>query len=205
MRIIILLFLLIIFKLSHAFAQAELNKDARFSFCKQSAVLNYYQDISDKSIDDLVSNNLMAERIVVSKAQKRLIVLSGNSIIRSIPVVFGFNFSGGKKQFEGDGKTPEGIYFIDSKNNKSKYHLALHTSYPNAQDIAYADKFNKTAGSDIMIHGFPTQDKDLLAVAQEKHSTGFHWTEGCVAMTNAEIREVFDLTKTGTLVEFCPM
>ncbi len=191
--------------MSNAFARTELNKNARFSFCEQAAVLNEYQDLSQASLTDLIKSKHMAERILVSKNQKRLLVLSQNKIIRSIPVVFGFNFLGGKKEFEGDGKTPEGIYFVDSKNSRSKYHLALHTSYPNAQDAAYAKQFNQSAGSDIMIHGFPTQDKDLLAIAEQKHASGFDWTEGCVAMTNAEIKEIFQLTQTGTLVEFCPL
>lgn len=108
----------------------------------------------------------------------------------------------GHKQFEGDGKTPEGRYNIEFKNSKSTYNLALRVSYPNTEDREFAKSQGKSAGGDIMIHGFPKERLAWYAVAAVHPLAD--WTMGCIAVTDAEIKEIFDNTAVKTVVDICP-
>jgi murein L,D-transpeptidase YafK len=99
----------------------------------------------------------------------------------------------GHKQFEGDGKTPEGQYFISHKNPDSNYHLSLRISYPNEADIAFAEAEGKSPGGDIFIHGGPN-----TRVSKRD------WTFGCVALTDKEIEIVYSMVKPGTPVFILP-
>ena len=99
----------------------------------------------------------------------------------------------GHKQFEGDGKTPEGQYFISHKNPDSQYHLSLGISYPNEADIAFAEAEGKSPGGDIFIHGGPN-----TRVSKRD------WTWGCIALTDKEIERVYSMVKPGTPVFILP-
>jgi murein L,D-transpeptidase YafK len=99
----------------------------------------------------------------------------------------------GHKQFEGDERTPEGRYVIDYGNPNSAYHLSLHISYPNAQDRAFAESQARSPGGDIFIHGQP----NALPIGR---MTG-DWTDGCIALSNAEIEELWSLIGDGTPIE----
>ncbi len=93
----------------------------------------------------------------------------------------------GPKRQEGDGRTPEGRYAIDWRNAKSKYHLSLHISYPDAADVARAREAGVDPGGDIMIHGFPDG-------ARREGD----WTQGCIAVTDEEMDEIWGLVEEGT-------
>lgn len=102
----------------------------------------------------------------------------------------------GHKQFEGDERTPEGRYVINYGNPRSAYHLSLHISYPNAADNAFAESRGKPPGGDIFIHGQPN---GLLA----GRGMG-DWTDGCIALSNREIEELWTLVRDGTPIEITP-
>lgn len=105
----------------------------------------------------------------------------------------------GHKTHKGDGRTPEGQYTIDWRNSASAYHLSLHISYPNAADRTAAASRRADPGGMIMIHGLPNQ-LETLGTAHPHCD----WTNGCIAVTNAEIREVWDLVPDGTPIAIHP-
>lgn len=121
-----------------------------------------------------------------------MLLLSGESVVRSYRIALGRDPLG-HKQEEGDGRTPEGRYTIDRRNPKSKFHLSLHISYPNRADHARAAAAGVSPGGDIMIHGL----KPGVSHPED-------WTAGCIAVTNAEMEEVWDLVADGTPVEINP-
>lgn len=178
-------------------------RDLKYRYCDHLADLDAYQDLSATSLEDLKTQKRHGERIVVSKDRRRLYLVSGQDILRSVYVAFGPDMRG-PKHFEGDGKTPEGLYTIDFKNEKSDYYLALHVSYPNKADLAYAKDQGKSAGGDIMVHGFPT-DPSAAKWVEWGHFFGMNWTQGCMAMTNEEISQVYQLVQEGTPIEICPL
>ncbi|HUD27626.1 MAG TPA: L,D-transpeptidase family protein [Novosphingobium sp.] len=102
----------------------------------------------------------------------------------------------GPKRFEGDERTPEGRYTIDWGNPKSAYHLSLHISYPNEADRAYAARFGRSAGGMIMIHGQP--------VGWTSGRVPGDWTDGCIAVSDAEIEALWDAVPDGTPIEIVP-
>jgi murein L,D-transpeptidase YafK len=133
------------------------------------------------------------DRVVVNKARREMLLLSGESVVRSYRVALGRDPIGHKLQ-EGDGRTPEGCYRIDRRNPRSRYHLALHISYPNAADSEHARALGVEPGGDIMIHGLKTG-------AGHPESD---WTQGCIAVTDAEMDEIWELVADGTPVEINP-
>ena len=102
----------------------------------------------------------------------------------------------GPKRFEGDERTPEGRYSIDHGNLGSAYHLSLHISYPDAQDRAYARSQGRSPGGDIFIHGQP----NWLSAGRAPGD----WTDGCIALADAEIEELWGLVGDGTAIEIVP-
>ena len=169
-----------------------------YSFCdditKIDKLLNRTFETSDRLLDERVN----VDRIVVSKDRKILYLVSGDSLLRQYNVAFGTNPEG-HKQFEGDRKTPEGMYTIDYKNPKSEYTKALHISYPNKKDLEFAKSQGKSAGGAIMVHGFKPD-----SVMNPRHYKR-NWTHGCVAVTTEEIEEIYSLVKVNTLIEICSM
>jgi murein L,D-transpeptidase YafK len=134
-----------------------------------------------------------ADRIVVVKSDRRLDLLRDGQVIRSYPVRLGRN-PVGPKIFQLDGRTPEGIYTIDSRSRASAFHLALHISYPQAENVARAAKYNLPAGGAIFIHGTPGTGKRFER----------DWTDGCIAVSNRAIEEIWTLVDDGTPVEIRP-
>ena len=139
-----------------------------------------------------------ADQIIVLKSQHTLTLLSHGKPIKTYKVALGTDGSG-PKEHQGDHKTPEGKYIIDAKNPKSRFHLALHVSYPNAADKAHAKAQGLPPGGDIMIHGV---EKKYEYLGSLQHN--YDWTDGCIALTNPEIEEVSRLVPIGTLVEIKP-
>lgn len=129
-------------------------------------------------------------RIVLYKGRRRLYLLSGEDIVKEYRVGLGFAPKG-PKRFEGDGKTPEGSYFIDRRNPRSSFHLSLGISYPNAADLAYAAKHGKRAGGDIFIHGRERQHR----------GKGRDWTAGCIAVKDRQVEEIYMMVRLGTQID----
>src|SRR6266403_5500211 len=142
--------------------------------------------------------NATIDRIVVEKSARRLSIFCHGRKLKSYRIALGRNPIGAKEQ-EGDLKTPEGIYKIDSRNPQSSFHLALHISYPSEEDNSRAAARGVSAGSDIMIHGIQNGRGWIGAFHRWKD-----WTLGCVAVTNEEIEELWRVTADGTAIEIRP-
>lgn len=138
------------------------------------------------------------DRIVVHKSIRTLQLYANNKLIKTYKIALGRNPIGHKQQ-EGDSKTPEGLYYITHHNPRSSYHLSLGISYPNKQDKENAQKHNVSAGGDIMIHGLPNYAPFFGAFHSLKD-----WTQGCIAVTNSEIEEIYKAVSDGTPIEILP-
>uniref|UniRef100_C6E9J8 ErfK/YbiS/YcfS/YnhG family protein n=1 Tax=Geobacter sp. (strain M21) TaxID=443144 RepID=C6E9J8_GEOSM len=139
-----------------------------------------------------------ADKILIEKKARRLTLLSKGEVIKSYKISLGENPNGPKER-QGDNKTPEGIYRIDSRNNDSQYHLSLHISYPNEQDKRRAKQLGVSPGGNVMIHGM----RNGFSWFGEHH-TSIDWTKGCIAVTDEEIQEIAELVPIGTVVEITP-
>jgi len=138
------------------------------------------------------------DRVIVNKAKRELLLMHEGNMVRSYRVALGRNPVGPKTK-QGDGKTPEGIYSISGRNAASAFHRALRVSYPNSADRAQAKRLGVAPGGDIMIHGLPNGQGHI-----GKAHLQSDWTEGCIAVTNAEIEEIWGLVRDGTRVEINP-
>lgn len=138
------------------------------------------------------------DRVIVNKSRRELLLLAGQNVLRSYRVALGFDPVGHKVQ-EGDGRTPEGRYTIDRRNPQSAYHLALRISYPNEADRRRAADLGVDPGGDIMIHGLPNG----VDAAGHGHPDR-DWTRGCIAVTDVEMEEIWELTPDGVVVEINP-
>ncbi|QNP40514.1 L,D-transpeptidase family protein [Lysobacter solisilvae (ex Woo and Kim 2022)] len=140
---------------------------------------------------DLLPKEQRATRILVDKSDRLLTLYRDDAVIAQYRVRLGANPEGDKVQY-GDERTPEGNYEIDSKNAESKFHLGLHISYPNAQDRSEAEDKKVDPGGAIMIHGGNAWWRP------------FNWTDGCIAVSNREIEEIWKRVGTGTPVTIVP-
>jgi len=142
------------------------------------------------------AETIQADHILVDKSDRTLTVyLAGTVIARYDGLRFG-DQPEGHKRFEGDERTPEGDYIIDTRNPNSSYHLSLRISYPNAQDRAYAEARGRSPGGDIFIHG------QLNGYAGPALPTD--WTDGCIALSNDEIEQLWQLVPDGTPIRIQP-
>jgi len=136
-----------------------------------------------------------ADKIVVVKSTHTMTLYSKGSVLRTYRVALGRG-QGNAKQQQGDHETPEGLYTIDAKNAHSRFHLALHVSYPNAEDKQRAKKLGVAPGGDIMIHGIEN-GLGWIGSLQRR----LDWTDGCIALTDVEMDEVWKLVPNGTTIE----
>lgn len=132
-------------------------------------------------------------QVIVQKDERRLFLMHHNKVLKTYPVELGFAPQG-HKQFEGDGKTPEGFYYIDRRNPNSKFHLSLGISYPNDEDRARAEALGQKPGGDIFIHG----QKSLFDRGEGD------WTWGCIAVTNDEIEDIYAMVGDMTPIQINP-
>ncbi|MCX7914140.1 MAG: L,D-transpeptidase family protein [Thermodesulfovibrionales bacterium] len=146
----------------------------------------------------LSADYLKADKIIVLKGKRLLFLLKEGQIIRIYKVALGKDPIGPKVRL-GDNKTPEGIYTISSRKYSEKYYLTIFISYPNERDIENAKKLGVNPGNSIAIHGLP---KDLASL--NKLHRRLNWTNGCIAVTNEEIEEIWKLIEDGTPVEIRP-
>lgn len=132
-------------------------------------------------------------RIVVYKERRKMYLLHHAEVLKDYPIDLGFAPTG-PKRIEGDGKTPEGRYFIDRRNPNSTFHLSLGISYPNAADVARAKALGEPPGGDIFIHGqrLPTSPK------------GDDWTLGCISVKNRQMEDIYAMVEDGTVIDILP-
>jgi murein L,D-transpeptidase YafK len=139
-----------------------------------------------------------ADRVVVRKGARTLELLAQGKVLKSYQVSLG-GHPVGHKQKEGDQRTPEGIYTIDYRNPNSAFHKSLHVSYPSPGDKAAASTANVSPGGMIMIHGLPNRFGWWGRFHRLRD-----WTVGCVAVTNPEIEEIWQVVEDGTPIELLP-
>ena len=141
-----------------------------------------------------------ADRVLVYKGQRRLTLMRGERIIKTYRVALGRYAKGPKKQ-RGDAKTPEGLYIVDYRidSDRSKFYKALHISYPNALDRRRAALLKVDPGGQIMIHGLP-----MNWSASDLGHPKLDWTQGCIAVTNREMDEIWAAVADGTTVQIYP-
>ncbi|KEO54493.1 L,D-transpeptidase family protein [Thioclava pacifica] len=132
-------------------------------------------------------------QIQVFKANRMMYLLHGDEVLKKYKIGLGGDPIG-PKQFEGDGKTPEGFYYINRRNPNSAYYLSIGISYPNPQQVAFAQSQGKKAGGDIFIHGRDGKNK----------GRGKDWTAGCIAVKDKEIREIYAMVQDGTPIFIFP-
>ena len=142
-----------------------------------------------------LSNDVQIDSIVVYKSKRQMEVYSKGELLKTYKISLGSE-PVGAKEFEGDKKTPEGLYFISDRNPNSRYHKNLGISYPNDDDIEYAKRFGKSAGSDIKIHGIGKYIPIIVHLAD--------WTLGCIAVTDEEIDELYNTVKIGAKINIKP-
>jgi len=130
--------------------------------------------------------------VQVHKNSRRMYLLHHQTVLAAYDIALGFAPEG-HKQFEGDGKTPEGSYTISYKNPDSEYHLSLMIDYPNDTDRAYASSMDKTPGGDIFIHGGPN-----------KRISQRDWTAGCISVSDKEMEIVYSMVREGTPIHILP-
>jgi murein L,D-transpeptidase YafK len=140
----------------------------------------------------------LADRIVVYKRRRILYLMRGRRVLRSYDIALGFVPEGDKQRF-GDGRTPEGSYIIDWRNPRSDFHLSLHISYPRVEQRRVAEEAGHDPGGAIMIHGLPNGSS-----ARTIRHPAYDWTNGCIAVTNAEIEEIWSLVADGTEIIILP-
>jgi len=139
-----------------------------------------------------------ADRVLVIKNEKRMVLMNNGEIIKSYRVALGRNPAGPKIR-QGDCRTPEGRYVLDHRNSHSRFYRSIHISYPNSDDIAGAKKRGVNPGEGIMIHGLPKGFEDLGDV-----HAGRNWTKGCIAVSNEEMDEIWAMVPDGTPIEIRP-
>jgi murein L,D-transpeptidase YafK len=139
-----------------------------------------------------------ADYVLVRKSERRLYLLREGRVLRSYPVRLGLNPDGHKEQ-EGDFRTPEGVYSIASRNPRSEFFLSLKVSYPSAEDREAARKRGVPPGGNIMIHGLPNVPKRSLTYYRD-----VDWTNGCIAVNNDDMLEIWLLTRNQVPVEIRP-
>jgi len=140
----------------------------------------------------------VADGVRIYKAAHKLQVLDGRRVLYEFPVSLGRNPQGHKLQ-EGDGRTPEGVYWLDYKNPASAFHKSIHISYPNSKDIAAAKQRGVEPDGQVMIHGQRNGLGWLWLI-----SRFFDWTQGCVALSDGDMDILWNVVDGGTRVEILP-
>jgi len=138
------------------------------------------------------------DHLVVHKTERRLLLLHGDTVVRSYKIALGLNPLGTKER-AGDFRTPEGHYYLSRRNPRSDYFLSIQVSYPNETDMKRAHKNHWDAGGSIMIHGLPNQLKH-----EPKYYEISDWTDGCIALSNADMVEVWLLTPDNAPIDILP-
>lgn len=145
---------------------------------------------------DLAAAVDRVDRILIEKSARRLTASRQGETVLQYNVALGFAPTGDKAQ-EGDGKTPEGLFRVNRRNDKSSYHLSLGLDYPQSEDKTLAAAAGVSPGGDIFIHGQPNTLADMLILPGD-------WTAGCIAISDTEMDVLWKLVELGTVVEIRP-
>jgi len=148
--------------------------------------------------DELSPQHPRADRIVVVKSERKLHLYRDGQVLRSFDIALGLAPEGPKRQ-SGDFRTPEGQYFLEWKNPDSDYFMALKVSYPNGRDVARATAAGVDPGGQIMIHGQPNNGR-----YSAMRSQGMDWTDGCIAVSNSDMVDIWLMTAEGMPIEIQP-
>jgi len=141
---------------------------------------------------------LAADSLVVEKQRRTLTLFQQGVAVRTYMIALGKQPTGDKERI-GDNRTPEGVFYIDFRNAQSKFHKALHISYPDVAHAQRAKAMGVATGGDIMIHGLPPAYASLGAAHRE-----FDWTNGCIAVTDEEIEEIWRAVPNGAAIQIKP-
>jgi murein L,D-transpeptidase YafK len=145
-----------------------------------------------------ISTEIKADKVLVVKTKRLMLLLRDGEVIKTYRISLGKNPNGHKTR-SGDKKTPEGTYVLDYRKMSDKFHRSIHISYPNGEDLHKAQQNGLTPGGAIMIHGFPIDLTEL-----ENINKYVDWTDGCIAVTNGEIDEIWELVPDNTPIEIRP-
>jgi murein L,D-transpeptidase YafK len=145
-----------------------------------------------------ISLPLRADTILIVKHERKLYLLRDNTPLRSYRIALGLSPTGAKER-EWDFRTPEGSYIIDFRQEHSHYFKALHISYPSPADLKRASMLHRPVGGNIFIHGEPNQPTKPVSYYQTRD-----WTNGCIALSDEDLQDVWDLTSGQTRVEIVP-
>ncbi|GGY60482.1 hypothetical protein GCM10007071_03920 [Marinobacter zhanjiangensis] len=137
-------------------------------------------------------------QLVIRKEERRLYLMANDQIVRSYRISLG-KTPKGHKLYEGDSRTPEGSYTIDLRNPNSDFYKSIRISYPNPEDRELAASWGLRPGGNIMIHGLPNDVGDMAFAYK-----GLDWTDGCIAVTNEEMDEIWQLVDVGTPIRILP-
>ena len=140
----------------------------------------------------------LVDRVVVRKGERRMLLMHSGNIVRSYHVALGLN-PVGQKERSGDFRTPEGTYRLERRNARSDYFLSIKVSYPNEMDLQRARSRHWDTGGSIMIHGLP----NFLRHAPEYYLSN-DWTDGCIALSNADMTEIWMLTPDDVPIDILP-
>ncbi|TLY74696.1 MAG: hypothetical protein E6K43_07495 [Gammaproteobacteria bacterium] len=140
----------------------------------------------------------VVDRVLVRKAERRLLLMRGGNVVRSYHVALGLS-PVGQKERSGDFRTPEGSYRLERRNPRSDYFLSIQVSYPNPVDLKRARARHWDTGGSIMIHGLPNQLKH-----DPEYYRSHDWTDGCIAVSNADMVEIWMLTPDDVPIDILP-
>jgi murein L,D-transpeptidase YafK len=142
-------------------------------------------------------SSAVADKVVVLKSERKLMLMKNDKPLKTYRIALGTDPLGPKTR-QGDHKTPEGSYLLDRHNQRSQFHRSIHISYPNADDRTRARRLGVSPGGDIFLHGLPNG-------YEPSHNQTFEdWTDGCIAVTDPEIDEIFRVVPDGTPIEIRP-
>jgi murein L,D-transpeptidase YafK len=139
-----------------------------------------------------------ADQVIVMKKERTLTLMSQGKVLKTYRVALGGDPLGPKDR-QGDHRTPEGAYVLDRRNVQSKFYKSIHISYPDAKDVARAGKMQVSPGGDVYVHGLPNGYKWVGSNHRLKD-----WTDGCIAVTDEEIDEIWRAVRDGTPIEIKP-
>jgi len=162
--------------------------------------------VQSKPVDEIVTPAPVSkqlgvdpiDKVLVVKSTRQLQLMSRGEPLKTYRISLGKQPRGAKER-EGDKRTPEGFYWLDWRKVSDRFNLAMHVSYPNVSDAARARRDGVPPGSMIMIHGTPLNEE-----YPEWYFATLDWTDGCIAMKNDDMREVWSLVKDGTMIEIRP-
>jgi hypothetical protein len=153
---------------------------------------------SGPSLPAAASHSVLADRILIEKGARRLLLLNRGEVIAEYPVKLGLSPKG-HKQYEGDFRTPEGVYHLSRRNPRSEFFLSVEVSYPNEFDRARAKEEGLRPGGLIMIHGQPNVPR-----RPPEYYANNDWTDGCIAVSNSAMVDIWQRTRVGIPIEIRP-